>query len=392
MPRLRQDQAPAYRLHRQSGQAIVTLSGRDFLLGLFGTPDSRRRYYDLLAKWEANGRRPIHLTEPVDPVVASVERPVTVGELVTLFKRSGNNATRHQYLLPAATGPLVEVYGAIPARDFTAPMLKAVRDLHAKPGTLARTTVNRYTHFVRRIFKWGVSEALVPIGVYEALATVEGLKHHEYHVETAKRKPAPLPHVYALEQHVAKPVWGLIRLQLACGARGGELVKLRPVDIDTSGDVWLYRPEKHKTAWRGDERVIHFGPKAQDVIREFLNRPVDAFLFDPREGNHERQVARGTKGKARRPGQKPNARKSKRTIGTRYTSGSYRRAIERGCELAEVPVWTPHMLRHAFATAIRKAFGAESVGLMLGDKDTKMIDVYAERDHERALKIASEVG
>jgi hypothetical protein len=33
MPRLKENQLPSYRLHKQSGQAIVTLSGKDVLLG-----------------------------------------------------------------------------------------------------------------------------------------------------------------------------------------------------------------------------------------------------------------------------------------------------------------------------------------------------------------------
>ena len=31
MPNLKEGQLPKYRLHKQSGQAIVTLNGRDFL-------------------------------------------------------------------------------------------------------------------------------------------------------------------------------------------------------------------------------------------------------------------------------------------------------------------------------------------------------------------------
>jgi integrase len=42
MPRLQINQAPSYRLHRQSGQAIVTFNGRDVLLGAHGSPESRQ--------------------------------------------------------------------------------------------------------------------------------------------------------------------------------------------------------------------------------------------------------------------------------------------------------------------------------------------------------------
>ena len=49
---------PSYRLHKPSGQAVVTLSGKDHYLGRFGSPESRDAYDRLLAEWLANSRRP----------------------------------------------------------------------------------------------------------------------------------------------------------------------------------------------------------------------------------------------------------------------------------------------------------------------------------------------
>jgi hypothetical protein len=53
---------PSYRLHRQNGQTVVTLTDglggrRDFLLGKFDAPESREKYHRLLAEWNAAGRR-----------------------------------------------------------------------------------------------------------------------------------------------------------------------------------------------------------------------------------------------------------------------------------------------------------------------------------------------
>jgi hypothetical protein len=42
--RLLKNSLPKYRKHKQSGQAIVTLSGTDFLFGPHGTAASRREY------------------------------------------------------------------------------------------------------------------------------------------------------------------------------------------------------------------------------------------------------------------------------------------------------------------------------------------------------------
>ena len=52
---------PSYSRHRQSGQAIVTLtdslgSRRDLLLGKYCLKESRVEYARVLAEWEAAGR------------------------------------------------------------------------------------------------------------------------------------------------------------------------------------------------------------------------------------------------------------------------------------------------------------------------------------------------
>ena len=57
----RRNRIPAYRLHKQSGQAVVTLSDglggrRDVLLGKFDTAGSRLEYARVVAEWETSGR------------------------------------------------------------------------------------------------------------------------------------------------------------------------------------------------------------------------------------------------------------------------------------------------------------------------------------------------
>ncbi len=56
MPRLTKT-LPAYRKHKQSGQAIVTLNGRDCLLGPHGTKVSRLEYDRLIGEWLQHGRQ-----------------------------------------------------------------------------------------------------------------------------------------------------------------------------------------------------------------------------------------------------------------------------------------------------------------------------------------------
>ena len=54
---LEQLRIPSYRKHKPSGQAVVTLDGRDVYLGPHGTQASKREYDRLVGEWQANGRR-----------------------------------------------------------------------------------------------------------------------------------------------------------------------------------------------------------------------------------------------------------------------------------------------------------------------------------------------
>src|SRR5688500_10525314 len=53
----RSPQLPRYRLHRATGQAVVTLSGRDHYLGKHGSPESRARYQRLIREFVNAGFR-----------------------------------------------------------------------------------------------------------------------------------------------------------------------------------------------------------------------------------------------------------------------------------------------------------------------------------------------
>src|SRR5262245_32760387 len=53
----RPPRTPSYRLHKPSGQAVVTLDGHDVYLGKYDTAESRAEYDRRIAEWLANGRR-----------------------------------------------------------------------------------------------------------------------------------------------------------------------------------------------------------------------------------------------------------------------------------------------------------------------------------------------
>jgi len=52
MPK-RKHQPPSYRRHKASGNAMVTIHGRDHYLGKYGSRESHEKYHELVAKWVA---------------------------------------------------------------------------------------------------------------------------------------------------------------------------------------------------------------------------------------------------------------------------------------------------------------------------------------------------
>ena len=117
MPRTPSNRIPKYRLHKASGQAVVTLDGRDFYLGDHGTASSRQRYERLVGEWLAGGRRlPVQVTD---------EDPLTVNELLASFWRHAEVHYRSPTGEPTseldsfiqALKPLRKLYGDAAAID-----------------------------------------------------------------------------------------------------------------------------------------------------------------------------------------------------------------------------------------------------------------------------------
>ena len=73
MPRL-SNSVPKYRKHRASGQAVVTLGGRDVYLGTHGTKARKAEYDRLVGEWLAADR---------SPTFGAPSSELTVGQLDT---------------------------------------------------------------------------------------------------------------------------------------------------------------------------------------------------------------------------------------------------------------------------------------------------------------------
>lgn len=378
------DVVPPFRVHKATGQGYVNLDGRRVYLGRADMPEAKRKYAREIVEWTANGgRRSVPVAE------------LTVIELVNAFRRhceAESIEKRELDHLRSAWTPIVDLYGETPAAAFGPLKLKAVRERLIVCGKRPRTRqyVNRLVERIRFIFKWAVGAQLVPVAVYQALQVVPGLKRGKTDAaESEPVKPVPDAHIDAIRPYLSRQVAALIDLQLLTAARPGELVIMRPIDIDMTGKVWTYTPPTHKTAYRGHKRAIYLGPKAQEVVRPFLaGRAVEAFLFSPAEAVAEQREDRHAECKTPMScGNKPGSnvkRHPRKQPGDRYDSRSYYGAVQYACKRAGIDPWHPYQLRHNAATALRKQFGVDVAATLLGHARLNTIELYAEKNHELA--------
>ena len=284
-----------------------------------------------------------------------------------------------------------ELYGREPATSFGPLALVACRQ-KLIDARFCRKRINGHVGRIRLVFKWGVAREMLPEAVWRALCAVEGLRRGEAPDRPAIR-PVAEAHIKAVEKHVTPQIWALIQIQLWTGCRPGEACEMRGVDITKRDDVWEYHPASHKTEHHGKERVVLLGPQGQQVIRPWLKTDLTAYLFSPREARAWFHAERAKNRKSPVP-TKPRARKPnpRRRCRERYTVRAYDRAIERACERAGVPHWTPNQLRHNAATRIRSEFGIELARIILGHSSAVTSEIYAEADLEKARSAMEKLG
>ena len=402
MGRRRKGELPRYRLHKHSGQAIVSLplggrKYRDILLGPYDSERSRQEYDRIISEWLASGRF-------VAPR-GSGRTDLTISELSLLFwkhaesyyRRPDGTASRELDHFRLVLDPLERLYGSTPAAEFGPLALKAVRQHMLDSGRLCRKVINQRIDHVRRLFRWAVSEQLVPSSVHEALRTVSGLRRgHPGTQERSRVKPVPDKHIEAILPFLTRQVAAMVQLQRLLGARSTEICTMRGRNIDCSGPVWWHRIdpnevdltgrpiEMHKTAHHenGDGtatiKVLPIGPKAQEILNPWFRANPDEFLFQPKEARKEsdanRRIRRRTPLTLSQIARKPKAHPN-RTPRDRYDRHSYARAISHACKKAGVPHWHPHQLKHACGTVIRQRFGAEASQVYLGHSSLSTTEI-----------------
>lgn len=357
MPRPR-NTIPTYRLHKQSGQARCSVGGKDYYLGPWNSPESRREYAALIDRLS----RPA-IAEPV-PEAAKTIGTASVNELCLLFmadqfKRYTDAAGKQSTECACYLGViriLKELYGEEPVKDFGPNRLRRSRDKMIAEGW-TRKYINKQVSRLRRIFRWGVSVEVVPVKIVTALETLEGLREGDSAApDLPPRQDVPQEHIDLIKTTLRKRTRDIVDLLLFTGARPGELLSVTTRIIDTSGPIWTAELVRHKNRWRGQSRTLYFGPRAQRILAEYLkpDEP-DARLFPIRRGTLSQTIARH-------------------------------------CLLHKLPHFTAHNLRHTAATLLRDELGTEYAQAMLGHKHLKMTEEYSKRAKGKAIEAAGKLG
>lgn len=256
---------PSLTLHRASGQAVARFHGCDTYFGRFGSRESRQRYKAAVAEYLAGGMRPR----------LRADSALTVADISARWvehlgrQRCGPIDDRARLALKA----LVKLFGGIPAQDFGPKRLKLLQHEQVRDD-LALSTLNQRVAYIKRLFRFAASEELVPGGVAHALDAVDGLRRGEFGVrDRTKVRPVAWEHVEPVLERVSPQVAAMIRLSWFTSMRSGEVCAMRPQDIDrTDPECWWYVPLHHKTENHGRERRVPLGPRAQGVLRPFLER------------------------------------------------------------------------------------------------------------------------
>ena len=242
----------------------------------------------------------------------------------------------------------------------------AMRETLVRQGR-TRQGVNKVLGFIRRILRRGCELGLVTPSVLTGCLVVQGLRPGRTVAPESIRRSGVADDVLQTTLIELKPMFAdMARLQRCTGMRPNEVCRMRWAEIDQSSETWVYRPTRHKCAWRGQSREIYLGPQAQTILRQW--RYLDGLpVFSPsRLGGINTEVE--------------------------CAPTTYCRAVAAACKKAKVPKWSPQDLRKAAAQEFRDAFSLETSAALLGHGVDVNQRHYSTHSRKAAAEAAKKLG
>lgn len=341
---------PAYRHHKPTGQAVVTIQKKDHYLGKYNSPKSKARYKELI---EANFAQLKKITQHyLDHAKVYYQGSTEVKRIYRAFEL------------------FHEEVGEVNAKDLSKFHMRKFLQ-----GCVDRGFCRRYSNqlfgCLLRGLKWLSSNDLLEPNKYHDLRLVEPLKRGRSQArDRSPVLPAPVEDILALAKMLHPMQAAMVLVQLYTGMRPGEMLQMRPSSIDTTVQPWVYIPERHKNSYRGQSRKVFLGPQAQAAVAPWID-PSFEYVFSPK---------------------KIKVKNGLRVPGNRYLSTSYSRMLLRACIKAKIKPFTPHQLRHTAATRIVASHGWQAARAILGHKSLNTTLIYAETDLSLAMPAIGRLG
>lgn len=384
-------------------EAVVYVGKKRVRMGKWGSEEANWNYQAFCLEWLANNKH-VRLPGPGN----------TLADLVAAYLEANEGIIGKWDFdkMKNVARTLLEVYPDLPVEQFTPLKLKAVRE-KIKQGTririidgrrqevpVTRGWINKLTNKVKAFFRWGVANEMCSVNVAEALKYVEPLRAGRTDApEAPARREVSDAVISRTLPFLPRVVADMVTLQQRTGMRPKELCRLCMAEIDTTGEMWLYVPEKHKTSHKGKLRVVPFNRTEQEILkRHAKDRTPDEFLFSPREAMLERWAEKAAARKTPvQPSQRERAAKRLETrldrVSACYSPESYAKAIQYAITQArkagvEVEHWTPYQIRHTAITEVSRKHGRDAGRAFAGHADTRITAIYDHADVQIAIDVA----
>ena len=239
-----------------------------------------------------------------------------------------------------------------PADQFTPAKLVGLRQQWVDDGQSV-STISKKHNYVLCAFRWAAQMDLVPATVWTSLTTVQKIKPGRSAAKQPRKvHPVSDEHLDCVIPFLKPDVAAAVEFQRLTGCRSAEVLGVTMAQINGN----IYRPVKHKNAWRGKARTIHLGNRALSLIAKWATEDPSRPLF------------------------------------LSMNSAEYGKRIKRACVRADAPHFSPHMIRHAHGTLVRAKYGLDAAQAALGHSSARTTEIYAEVSQALARKVSDDIG
>lgn len=398
---------PALRYHKQTRRYYIFTGGKRVYLGSHkGTAANRR--LEIVAS--------IIEGKPAPVAIASASGGTTLARALADFRLwalTHYTDSRAIARFDAVIAAAIAEHGETPADQFDGQGVEDIRNaLTNRKPELARGYINCLIRALKTAFAWMKRRKIVCANTLAEVRQVRALMAGEGGRETTPIPPVEDWVIEATRRECSRTIRAMIDLQRATGMRPGELCRMRRCDLTTLPSevlpipgqrrtikameaegvpIWWYVPARHKNLHRGKMRIVPIGPDGQQILKPFLDRAHDNYIFRPAD---DLSLARQ---KALRAGPCYDVRAYHNAI-VRAVGRANRvrkQAVERALVplFVSVPPWSPNQLRHAALEDAADRLDPEHAAAIGGHSASmRALDAYVQATIKKAASAAAKVG